>query len=185
MSTENKPAKTSQQESSEKVNSSTKKPFWKKHFLKLLLLLLLVVSVAWGYFQNRSTVSQYEKRITELKETHTAELKEMKTAHIKQLTNTLILAVRSELIAENVNQVNKYFEQTLKTFDVEKVMLVDRKTSEVILSTNKKDEKTQFTNKKLVEAQEALSHTFEGHTYAAAPVMGYSSQLGVLIIQID
>jgi Ca2+/Na+ antiporter len=165
--------------------SVKKKPFWKRHFLSLFLLALLVISVAWGYFANRSTVSQYEKQITTLTQEHESQLKELKVKHIAQLSNTLALAVRSEMIAENMSQVNQYFLQTLKTFEVEKVLLANHKSGKVILSTNKKDEETVFGNKALVNAKESMTKVFNKNTYAATPIMGLNSQLGVLIIQVD
>ena len=162
-----------------------KKPFWKRNFLSLFLLTLLIISVAWGYFANRATVSNYEKQITTLTDEHQEELKRLKVEHVKQLSNTLALAVRSEMIAENMNQVNQYFLQTLKTFEVEKVMLVDQKTGKVTLSTNKKDEETIFGNKGLVQAKESMTTVYNNNTYTATPIMGLNNQLGVLIIQVD
>src|SRR5690554_7339102 len=162
-----------------------KKPFWKKHFLSLFLFVLLIISAAWGYFANRAMESKYEKEVTALTQEHEAEIERIKVEHIKQLSNTLALAVRSEMIAENMNQVNQYFLQTLKTFEVEKVMLVDQKNGNVILSTNKKDEETIFGNKSLVDAKESMTKVYNNNTYAATPIMGLNTQLGVLIIQVD
>ncbi|HLV41902.1 MAG TPA: hypothetical protein VKY37_06470 [Brumimicrobium sp.] len=184
---DNMPVKTEENTNSTTIDKKTveKKAFWKRHFLTLFILLLLIVSVAWGYFGNMSTVSKYEKEITSLNEAHKEELEKLKVEHIKQLTKTLSLAVRSEMIAENMNQVNQYFLQTLKTFQVEKVLLADQKTGKVILSTNKKDEDTVFGNKSLVEAKEAMTKVYNNNTYAATPIMGLNEQLGVLIIQVD
>ena len=185
--TDNTPVKSGADYKSSSVDKKTveKKPFWKRHFLSLFLFSLLIISVGWGYFSNRATVSKYEKEITTLNEAHQTELKELKAEHIKQLVNTLALAVRSEMIAENMNQVNQYFLQTLKTFQVEKVLLVDQKTGKVILSTNKKDEDTVFGNKGLVDANESMTKVYNNNTYAATPIMGLNTQLGVLIIQVD
>src|SRR5690554_3901201 len=187
MTTDNTPVKKEENSNSDTFDKKTvaKKPFWKRHFLSLFLLTLLIVSVAWGYFANRSTVSNYEKQITTLTQKHETELQKLKVEHIKQLSNTLALAVRSEMIAENMNQVNQYFLQTLKTFDVEKVMLVDHNTSVALLSTNKKDENTNFGDPGLVNAKEAMTKMYNNHHYAATPIMGLNTQLGVLIIQVD
>lgn len=187
MTTDNAPIKKEENSNSSSIDKKTvaKKPFWKRHFLSLFLLTLLIVSAGWGYFANRSTVSKYEKQISTLTQAHETELQELKVEHIKQLSNTLALAVRSEMIAENMSQVNQYFLQTLKTFEVEKVMLVDQKSGKVVLSTNKKDEETVFGNKGLVNAKESMTKVYNNNTYTATPIMGFTSQLGVLIIQVD
>lgn len=184
---ENTPVKKDTMAGSSSIGKETpkKKPFWKKHFLSLFLFVLLIISAAWGYFANRAMESKYEKEITALTQEHDAEIERIKVENIKQLSNTLALAVRSEMIAENMNQVNQYFLQTLKTFDVEKVMLVDHNTSVALLSTNKKDENTNFGDPGLVNAKEAMTKMYNNHHYAATPIMGLNTQLGVLIIQVD
>jgi len=151
-----------------------KVPFWKKHFLKLLLLFLLLVSMAWGYFEKQKTISNYETQI-----------KELRAEHIKDLSSTLALAIRSEMIADNLNQVNQYLIQTVKMFDVTRILLADPSTGEVIVSTNKKDEGAVFDNDALVNAREAIKKMHNNHTYTATPIMGLNTQLAVLIIQVD
>src|SRR5690554_5993910 len=101
-----------------------KKAFWKRHFMSLFLLLLLIVSVAWGFIANRSTVSSYEKEITELNADHEERIKALRKEKLEQFVSTLALAVRSEMIADNLNQVNQYFVQTLKNVDVQRILLV-------------------------------------------------------------
>lgn len=162
-----------------------KPPFWKRHFLKLLLSFLLIVSIAWGYFGKQSTISNYEKQISHLTETHEAQIKDLRAEHIKDLSSTLALAIRSELMAENLHQINQYFIQTVKMFDVTRILLVNHSTGEVIISTNKKDEGSIFEGENLVNASEAVRKAYNNQTYAATPIMGLNTQLAVLIIQID
>lgn len=161
------------------------KPFWKRHFLKLLLLLLLVVSTAWGYFGKRQAIAEYETKITNLKEVHQSDVRNLKAEQIKHLSNTLALAIRSEMIAENLNQVDQYFLQTVRMFDVERILLVNQETGMVILSTNKKDEETKFGGESLVTANKSIQKMYNNSLYTATPIMGLNSQLAVLIIQVD
>ena len=162
-----------------------KKPFWKKHFLKLFLVVLIIASIAWGFITNRSTISTYEKQITELNATHTEEVQNLKSEHLKQLVSTLALAIRSEMIADNMNQVNQYFVQSLNNVKVERLILVNQSSGKVILSTNKKDEGTIFGMKELVSAKNPMTKVYDCKTYAATPIMGLNMQLGVLVMQVD
>ncbi|HTO39274.1 MAG TPA: hypothetical protein VL021_12685 [Brumimicrobium sp.] len=161
------------------------KVFWKKHFIELALAFLLIVSVGWGYFGKKNTISKYEEKITNLTEVHESEIKELKAEHIRQLSTTLALAVRSEMIADNLSQVDQYFVQTVKMFNIERILLVNQTDGKVILSTNRKDEDSVFKGEALVKTGEAVKKSFDGHTYAATPIMGLNTQLGVLILQID
>lgn len=162
-----------------------KKPFWKRHFLSLFLLLLLIVSVIWGYIANNNTAKTYEKQITEINIEHKEELNEIKAEHLKQLVSTLALAVRSEMIAENMNQVNQYFVQSLNNVNVERLILVNQSTGKAILSTNKKDEGAVFNKRELVDTKGPITKVYDGLTYAATPIMGLNTQMGVLIMQVD
>src|SRR5690554_1557690 len=111
MTTDNTPVKKEENSNSDTFDKKTvaKKPFWKRHFLSLFLLTLLIVSVAWGYFANRSTVSNYEKQITTLTQKNERELQRIKVEHIKKFSNTFTLSVRSEMIPANMNRLNQYF----------------------------------------------------------------------------
>lgn len=175
------------QEAKDKINDIQPevKPFWKLHIIPLALSFFLIVSVAWGYFGNKRTVSKYEKAIANMEEMHEANLKDVRAEHIKDLSNTLALAIRSEMINENFKQIDQYFTQTVKMFNIERILLVEPKTGEVILSTNKKDEGSIFENEALITASESIRKTYDNHSFAATPIMGLNSQLGVLILQID
>ena len=174
----------------DKVTSETKspkknKPFWQRNFLTLFLLVLLAVSVGWGYFAKRLAVNDYIKKIEVLDSEHQAKLIQIKEENVKQLSSTLALAIRSAMIDENMSEVVLYFNQSLKTFQVEKFMLIDQNTGKVIISTNKKDENEIFKGEKLVNAKDAIIEKFDDHTYASTPIMGLNTQLAVLVIQLN
>ncbi len=162
-----------------------KKPFWKRHFLKLFLLLLLIISIAWGYFGKINAVSDCKEQLEQLKSNRETELTQLKQENTRKLASTLALSIRQAMIDENKSQVELYLNQSLKTFEVQKFMLVNQMDGKVIMSTNKKDEDEIFKSEKLVKAQDAIIEKYEDHTYAATPIMGLNTQLAVLIIQLD
>lgn len=163
----------------------TEKPFWKKHFLKLFLVLLVIVSFFWGFINNQMTIKNHKKEIAALKENHENEINKLQQEEAKKVISTLAFSVRSEMIAENMNQVNQYFLQSLKNLDVERVLLVNQNSGKVILSTNKKDEENLFEIKKLLTAKEATIYEAGGEKwFVATPIMGLNTQLGVLIMEV-
>ncbi|GEM_PF-2294520 len=163
----------------------TTPPFWKKHFVKLFLALLLIVSILWGWVANGQLQKEHEQKLSALKQSHQTTLQELKTLKNEEVTQTLALAVRSELIDDNNDQVNQYFLQMLKQPTVERVMLVNHQTGKIILSTNKKDETATFGHKELYSTNEVVVKQKEGSPFAATPVMGLNSQLAVLIIEFS
>lgn len=179
----NTPAKkgeSSKKETNQKTNSGT--PFWKKHIVKLFLAFLLIVSVIWGWVANNQLRKEHQKELTALEESHRSTLQELRTLKNKEVTQTLALAVRSELIDENNDQVNQYFLQILKQPTVEKVMLINHQSGEILLSTNKKDETAVFEHEGLYSAKDVTTEQKEGSWYTATPVMGLNSQMAALVV---
>lgn len=167
------------------VSEKVKKPFWQRHFMSLFLFSLLVISVAWGFLNNKITVRRYENTLTELKQQRQVKMDSLNVAHVKDLSNTLALAVRSEMIAQNMQQIDQYFIQTVKMLNVDRILLVDPTNGKVLLSTNKKDNNTIFTNQALVHVKKATTIKLNENDYVSAPIMGLNTQLGTLIIQVN
>lgn len=177
----NTPTKTSEEKQG-KDNKVQSVPFWRKHFLKLFLIVLIIASIAWGWISNIQLEKSHKKEITELKENHAEKLLTLTKRKNKEISQTLALAVRSELIDENQDQVNQYFLQVLKQPGVEKLMLVDHNTGKVLISTNKKDEGIKFQDDKLLSAKDVVTLKKDGKWYTSSPIMGLNSQLALIIM---
>ncbi|MCO5268123.1 MAG: hypothetical protein M9897_04425 [Brumimicrobium sp.] len=171
-------------------------PFWKRNIISLILLSLFIIAIFWGSIQNSLTTRRYDKAIKSIKEQHEhviqnlknqhqSEINDFKNLEAKKLVASLGFAVRSEMIAENKNQIDQYFIQSLKDMNIQRAILVDS-TDNVILSTNKKDEGSPFEITELLEAKGPMTFLDEDSSlFAATPIMGLNSQLGILIIEMD
>ena len=173
---ENTPSKVKEEEEKNKT------PFWKKHFLKLFLLLLILVSLIWGYVSKIQLQNTHDEEIAELTQDHQGKIQQLSKRKNKALTQVIALAVRSELIDENKDQVGQYFNQILKQPDIEKLMLINQNTGKVIMSTNKKDEGSIFDDKQLYSAKDIITLTKGDKWYSASPVMGLNSQMATIIV---
>lgn len=180
--TPTKKANEKTQQDKGKVAEKPTTPFWKKHFLKLFLVLLLAVSIVWGWVANNQLQKEHEEAITELKESHKEQITSMLKLKNKEVTQALALAVRSELIDENKDQVNQYFLQVLKQPSVSKLMLINHNSGEILISTNKKDEGTKFKMNDLVKAKDLKTVMNKGNWHTAAPIMGLNNQLAVIVM---
>lgn len=172
-------------ETTKQSNKKDKKTFWKRNFLALFLLILMIIGGTWGFLSYKISINRYKNTITELKAKQQEELDSIKVANVKDISNTLALAVRSEMINENMHQINQYFIQTVKMLDVRRVVLANPTDGTILLSTDKKDNNTVFKNQKLIQAQKAIIDIVNGSKYVATPIMGLNSQLGTLIIQVN
>ncbi len=157
-------------------------PFWKKHFLKLFLVVLIIASLAWGWISKSQLQKAHDKEIVELNERQEAKILQLTELKNKDIAQTLALAVRSELIDENKDQVNQYFLQILKQPAVEKLMLVNHDTGKVIISTNKKDEGNAYDKATLLKAKEITTLKKDEQWHTSAPIMGLNNQLAVIVM---
>lgn len=183
---ENTPEKSSNDTNARKDVSSdkqSKKPFWKKHFLNLFLLLAIIVAVVWGMVENNRLEKSHKAEIERINTEYNAAMDSMIHEKARMVTSTLALAVRSELIDENKDQVNQYFLQMIKNKQISKIMLVNHTSGEIEMSTNKKDESMMFKNESLLYAKDVVSENKEDVIVTATPIMGLNSQMAVLIVE--
>jgi hypothetical protein len=188
---DNTPEKTNQENNKEKStanssqsNKETKKtPFWKKHFLNLLLLLGIAVAIVWGLIGKNRIEKEYKEKIEQLNARHSQAMDSIVEEKAKMITSTLALAVRSELIDENKDQVNQYFLQMIKNKQISKIMLINHTNGDIIMSTNKKDESMKFKNQTLLNAKNVVSEIQSSAIMTATPIMGLNSQMAVLVVE--
>ncbi len=180
MSSNTPASKTKLKQEESSTNETT--PFWKKHFLKLFLVILIITSLAWGWISKSQLQKAHDEEIAVLIERQDAKILQLTELKNKDIAQTLALAIRSELIDENKDQVNLYFLQVLKQPAVEKLMLVNHETGKVIISTNKKDEGNTYDNEKLVKAVEITTSKKDDNWHTSAPIMGLNNQLAVIIM---
>jgi len=188
---DNSPEKTNQEEhngkttpkSSSSSKSQTKTPFWKKHFLSLLLLLGIIIAVVWGIIGKNRLEKAHKAEIEQINTQYNKAMDSIVNEKAKMITSTFALAVRSELIDENKDQVNQYFLQMIKNRQIAKIMLVNQNTGEIEMSTNKKDIGLIFKNGNLLRTKDVISENKADVVTTATPIMGLNKQLAVLIVE--
>lgn len=185
---ENTPQKTNNNEkkenkASQATNEKNSTPFWKKHFLSLLLLLGIIIAVVWGIIGKNNLEKAHKAKIEQLTTQHKKAMDSIVQEKANMITSTLALAVRSELIDENKDQVNQYFLQMIKNKQISKVMLINQTNGKIVMSTNKKDEGMTFGNKTLLNAKNVVSINKSDAILTATPVMGLNSQMAVLMVK--
>lgn len=167
------------------VIEDVKPPFWKRNFLALFLLVLLIISLSYGFIKNQMSTSTYQKMVEALEMRYDHDTKLLKEESAKKLVSTLALAVRSGMIANDMEQVNRYFLESLDNIDAQRILLINHNSGNVTLSTNKKDEGKKFEVLQLVKTKETMTLTNEeGAFLAASPIEGLNTQLGVLVIEM-
>lgn len=108
------------------------------------------------------------------------------TSDQRQLTfamKTFVWAVRNALIQNKPGEINEYFNSLVKDKGVKEVLLVDP-AGKVIISTNKKNQDSQFTNRfpaYLLQQQDVYFNNKRPYELSA-PVMSPNKRLGTLVM---
>jgi len=134
--------------------------------------------------------------ISNLKKLHIIEMSEMRTKvntsitdnnkkNIETLTRVFAWAVRSEMLRNNMDQVNIYMTEMVKKADLNDISLI-KPDGVVILSTNKKYEGNIYPNpvtNQLGSINEVTSQNdANGNIMCICPVMGLDNRLGTLVL---
>lgn len=174
---------TKENVSAPKKEVAKSKNIFQKHPMVFLLLGALIISVLWGVLKANRMEKQHLAQIEQLNGEHEAQMDSLLLADASQVVSSLAWAVRSEMTRDNMEQVNTYFIQLIKEPTIENIQLIDHTTGKVLLSTNKKDEGTTISDEFVLGAKGPISELKDNVIQSAAPVMGLSQQLGVMVIE--
>ena len=150
--------------------------------MSLLIVSLVAVSL-WSFIKINLLNSSFEKQTSELKTIYENEINSLSVEQLTTTSKVFAWAVRSELLRNNKEQVNLFFERIIKEPGINKVQFVDSKTSKILLSTNKKDEGAVYPNQVALMTDETIHFSSDATQSFISPVMGLNNKLGVLVIE--
>ncbi|MEW6132066.1 MAG: hypothetical protein AB1591_02715 [Pseudomonadota bacterium] len=167
---------------------SIKLPLW----VSVLLVLLLI----FGFFWKQAAVVDVEARMQEQSRLFEADktalraeaaamlAQKSETAH-RQLGTVLSWAIRSEMIRDNLDQIDQYFAELVKTENIKLAVLADT-NGKLLVSSDKKFQDGEFSQvfpaDLLAEAQVAIRDGQDGNKLLVIPVMGLNSRLGTAVV---
>lgn len=153
-----------------------------RHKLVFVLLLALLVVFLWAFIKMNVMENKFKKQSQEIQTTYENRIDSLTTHQLVLTSKVFSWAIRSELTRENKEQVNQFFLSFIQEPGVTNVKLVDTNTSKVLLSTNKKDEGSTFTNPAL-HTDNPIYQTKDSILQIICPVMGLNNKIGALVIE--
>ncbi|WP_017258747.1 hypothetical protein [Pedobacter arcticus] len=146
----------------------------------IIILILLVVGVG-TYFYQQYRLGQVKKYL--IIEADSA-LVNQNRAMLKMSAKPLVWAVRSEMLRNNLDEINVFNTDLVKEKNVMEVTLLNA-VGKIINSTDKKLEGTMaqdvYMSYLKTDSVEVLTLS-DSTARLVAPVMGYQSKLGVIIL---
>jgi len=188
MSTEEKI--NSEETESEPIQVETRSKFSDKlvTFLKnnkvasVLAVLLLVVFI-WFSVKMRISERNFNNEKTQLITQYESKIDSLQIHHLEFATMVFSWSVRSELLRNNSENLNQLLTVFVKESGADLVLLINPEDKMVLLSSDKKYEGNPYTDNLAFELNKPSVLKEGGEVKIITPVMGFTNQIGVLIVE--
>lgn len=189
--------KTEQNNQSNELNESNMqikpkktiaKKIWvvtKKNPFTTILLIVLIAFISWSTIKMNYDKYQFEKDKIQIIENYTSKIDSIKLNNIQFSSTVFSWSVRSELIRQNMENLNQLFTYYVKNSSTNLVQLVDLKENKIIISTNKQFEGELFTLTTSVDLNKQTTVNTDSKTIIYTPIMGFNDAIGLLIVSVD
>lgn len=155
-----------------------------RHKFVSLLLVVIAALVIYHLITINSIESKYEEAKTNIIKEYTTKIDSIKISNVQQVVNVFSWAVRSELMRNNLEQVDQFFLTFVKDNNVRRVDLINPETSTIILSTDKKNEGIVTENRNILLVEDIKVIQDSVNISVVAPVMGLNKKIGILNVEI-
>jgi hypothetical protein len=176
---------------SEKENTSIAgKKQLSPQMIVIIVLIGLVITLPtsiyiWKIIQISNLKKEHKTEVNDIRIRANRAITDNNKKNIETLTRVFSWAVRSEMLRNNMDQVNIYMNQLVKTSDLKDVSLI-KTDGIVLLSTNKKFEGNAYPSpvaKELGNINEVMSRNDpDGNIMSICPVMGLDNRMGTIVI---
>ena len=155
-----------------------------RFFLLLLALTLLIVFIVFRV-KMRNLENEYVVQKNQLVNNYELEIDSLNIANIELTVKTFSWAVRSELMRENMDQVNQLMNTFVQEPNIQNVKLIDQEDARIVISTNKKEEGQEIVNKELLSTDSSTTFKDTSLIRIVTPIMGLNKKLGLLVVEVE
>lgn len=167
-----------EQHSEKKQNKILK--FILAHKLVFFLLLVLLIVFLWASIKMNNMERRFESEKNHLISVYDS----IAVSNMELTAKVFAWAIRSEMVRENMEQVNQFFLNLIKEPSITKVQLIDIPSAKILISTDKNDEGAAVKDSSILEAESTYHLNNEGAGVTiVSPVMGLNSKIGILVIE--
>lgn len=146
-----------------------------------LIVTILLVALIWSQIKIRSIKNNNEALI----ESYQATIDSLSSTSMQLTTKVFTWAIRSEMIRGNNENIDQFLVALIKEPNINKIQLLDPKTGNIVLSTNRKEEGKTENNPAIVKADDLITIPDSLSYRIACPVMGLNNRLGVVVMDIS
>lgn len=167
------------------IPTAKKKRLSFQAIVSIIIICLLIVVYIWNRAETCKLQKQHETELNDIQAKANQTIADINKKNIETLTRVFAWAVRSEMLRNNLDQVNTYMTYLVKAADLSDISVI-KTDGIVLLSTNKKYENNSYpgpVSTELSNINEVTSRTgSKGNLMCICPVMGLDSRLGTVVI---
>lgn len=158
----------------------------KKILIIIVIGLLLLASLwIWKSIEIKNLKKHAVTEKQEVKKEAALQMLQSHETHLKVLAKPLVWAVRTEMLKNNIGQVNLYTNEMVREPNFQKIVIIDEQGM-VLLSTDKKEEGTEFqrpgSNIDLSANTTTVANVNDSLLVMTSPIMGFNNRLGTLLV---
>jgi len=157
--------------------------FFNKAKYYLGLILIIIILLIWHYSKIYFIEKSTEKDKLVVLNSYEIKLDSLNTVRLQLTAKAFSWVIRSELLRNNRDQINQYFNEFIKTPGILKLQLINTENSVIEISTDKKDEGTQNTVYNNIRDQKTITDLTQ--LKIVTPIMGMNKQIGIFIFEAN
>lgn len=167
--------------SKQKENKILKFIIAKKYYAGLIIIIFIII--VWALYKINILRNNFQNKKSEIINKYELRLDSLNTDRMQLTAKTFSWAIRSELIRENKEQINQFFNEFIKIPEIIKLQYINSENSKIEISTDKKDEGTTNLNFIKINSQIVISDSLK--FTIITPITGLNKKLGVFVISIS
>ncbi|OIP84192.1 MAG: hypothetical protein AUK44_03390 [Porphyromonadaceae bacterium CG2_30_38_12] len=159
------------------------KAYIQKHWFVFALIGIIIILTIGSYIQIKihESKSALEKQL--LITDYEQRMDSLQSANLELVSRVFAWSIRSEMMRQNLDQVNQYFSAFVQQTGIVKVQLINAANGKVLVSSDKKDEGNLILNPVILGANKTLGLDGNGFRSIVNPIMGLESKIGILVIE--
>lgn len=161
------------------------KNFVIKHIFSVIFLALAVLIYIWFSVKLNKAENKKTDEVKQQTAHYETMMDSISVANIKLTTKVLSWAVRGELIRNNIEHIDLFFNRFVKENNIKRLDLIDPNTKVIIKSTDKKIEGDLIQDNTVFTLSNNGVYLDTANAKVISPVMGLDSKIGVLIVSLQ
>jgi hypothetical protein len=168
----------------EKTKKNAFSIFLWKHKIPLILLVIIGVLLLYYNLKINSIESSHLEEMNSTIQNYNLQIDSIQIFSLTQTIKVYSWAIRSELIRNNIEQVNQFFLAFIKEKGVEQIDLINPETSVITLSTDMKQEGKTITDSHILQAESTVAEQDSTGLRIVSPIMGLEKKIGIISVKI-